>query len=550
MEETFRSPHIKFSVVSTEDSAHGDYASNIGFVCERLVAVQVNSHVGQVEGLHNLRTPRQFAEKIKQALDAKEIDFIERAEVAGAGFVNFFLKDDVVLRVLGQVLENADTWGASDIGKGKTVMVEYTDPNPFKEFHIGHLMSNAIGESMARLHEIIGANVLRVNWQGDIGLHIAMAVWGMQKGESYLGPAYVAGATAYRTDPEAKEEIEAINRKIYDRSDPEINKLYQEGRQGSLDYFEKIYARLGTRFVHYFFESEMGPKGVEIVRRHSEIFERSENAIVFRGEKYNLHTRVFINSQGLPTYEAKELGLNQEKFRLYHPDLSLIVTGNEITDYFKVLLKVMELIMPDVAVHTRHIPHGMLRLSSGKMSSRTGDVITAEWLIQEVKNRLPENTDEAVAMASIKYSILKQNIGSDIIFDFDKSVTFQGDSGPYLQYTYARLKSILRKLQITNYKLQITDTNVEMDALERHLAVLTLRFPEAIEDALAIYSPHVLAAYLYDLAKTANEFYHSHPVMQEEDADKKHLRLALVSATAITLARGLNLLGIETPEEM
>ena len=206
--------------------------------------------------------------------------------------------------------------------------------------------------------------------------------------------------------------------------------------------------------------------------------------------------------------------------------------------------------MPDVAAHTRHIPHGMLRLSSGKMSSRTGDVITAEWLIQEVKNRLPENTDEAVAMASIKYSILRQNIGSDIIFDFDKSVTFQGDSGPYLQYTYARLKSILRKLQITNYKLQIADTNVEMDALERHLAVLILRFPEAIEDALAIYSPHVLAAYLYNLAKSANEFYHARPVMQEEDADKKNLRLALVSATAITLARGLNLLGIETLEEM
>src|SRR3989344_2641729 len=205
-------------------------------------------------------------------------------------------------------------------------MVEYTDPNPFKQFHIGHLMSNAIGESIARLHEIIGANVLRVNWQGDIGLHIAMAVWGMQKGESYLGPAYVAGAGAYRTNPEAKGEIEAINRKIYDRSDPEINKLYQDGRRGSLDYFEKIYARLGTKFVHYFFESEMGPKGLELVKAYPEVFvvgdpSTSSGAggpIVFHGS----HTRVFINSQGLPTYEAKEIGLNQEKFKLYNPDLS------------------------------------------------------------------------------------------------------------------------------------------------------------------------------------------------------------------------------------
>lgn len=546
MRETFQSPDIEFSVVPGENAAHGDYASNIAFVCERGVAKQMNSHVSEVEGIRGLRTPRQFAEKLKGFLDAKAVNFIDRIEIVGPGFLNFWLKDKTLLDGLEKVLEHPDTFGTSDVLHGKTVMVEYTDPNPFKQFHIGHLMSNAIGESIARLYEAGGAKVLRVNWQGDIGMHIAMAVWGMGKGQSYLGPAYAAGATAYRTDPEAKEEIEAINRKIYDRSDPEISELYQEGRQGSLDYFEKIYARLGTKFIHYFFESEMGPKGMEIVRQHPEVFESSDNAVVFKGEPYGLHTRVFINSQGLPTYEAKELGLNQEKFKLYHPDLSLIVTGNEITEYFKVLLKAMELVMPGVAERTRHIPHGMLRLSSGKMSSRTGDVITAEWLIQEVQNRLPKDTDESVALASIKYSILKQNVRSDIIFDFDKSAAFQGDSGPYLQYTHARLKSILRKAKVG----EIKPPDVQIDAREHCLAATILRLSEVIEDALKDCTPNTLANYLFSLAQLANEFYHSHPVMQESDEQKKIFRLVLITAVASTLKKGLHLLGIDAPEEM
>ncbi len=182
--------------------------------------------------------------------------------------------------------------------------------------------------------------------------------------------------------------------------------------------------------------------------------------MIFRGEQYGLHTRVFINSQGIPVYEGKELGLNRIKFDLYHPDLSIIITGNEIVDYFKVLMKAMELTIPDVAASTRHVPHGMLRLPSGKMSSRTGDVITAESLLDQVKAKLAERVSaradelspdereaatEAIAIGAIKYSILKQSPGQDIIFDFDKSLSVEGDSGPYVQYAYARLKSILRK---------------------------------------------------------------------------------------------------------
>src|SRR3989344_1244130 len=380
---------------------------------------------------------RDNAQAIIEKLKTQSIPEIDRIEVKG-GYINFFLSANFLHKELERMsVENCkskiENWAH------RTVMVEYTDPNPFKLFHIGHMMSNAIGEVIARLYEASGAKVLRVNWQGDIGMHVAKAVW--------ADGDYAKGSKAFDEDQEEKKEIEELNKKIYDRSDPEINKRYDEGRKASLEYFEKQYVRLGTKFVHYFFESEEVSGGLKSVREHPEVFVKSKGAIVFHGE----HTRVFINSQGLPTYEAKELGLNKKKFELYHPDLSLIVTGNEIKEYFKVLMKAMELVMPDVAAKTKHIPHGMLRLPTGKMSSRTGSVITADELIGKVKEK---TGSEEVAIGAIKYAILKQGIGGDIVFDMEKSVAVQGDTGPYLQYTYARMQSILRKSPASSIKSQ------------------------------------------------------------------------------------------------
>ena len=335
-------------------------------------------------------------------------------------------------------------------------MVEFTDPNPFKLFHIGHLMSNTIGESIARLYEALGARVLRVNWQGDVGIHIAMAVWAIKAGKvgnipaddapimdrvNYLGRAYTAGSLAYRDGgPKIKAEIEAVNAEIYAKDNSEVVEIYNKGKTWSLDYFEEIYKRLGTKFDHYFFESEIGPIGLEIVKQNPEVFKESEGAIVFKGEEYGLHTRVFVNSKGLPVYEAKELGLNKTKFDLYHPELSIIITGNEINEYFKVLLKVMSLIMPEVAEKTRHIGHGMMRLTTGKMSSRTGDVVTADALIEQTKAKLKDKESVKPLLTrkngktpprpspsgAIKYSILKQSPGKDIVFDFEKSLAIKG----------------------------------------------------------------------------------------------------------------------------
>ena len=543
----------------------GDYSTNMAFV------------LAKKDGKDPMEVGEKLATELSKDKDLAGV--FEKIEAVKPGFVNFFLKREFLWEKLKEI-GNDKNYGFNETMKGQTVMVEYTDPNPFKLFHIGHLMSNTIGEAISRLYEASGAKVLRATWQGDVGMHIAMAVWAIKTGKSgtipshntsleekmnYLGKAYAIGAMTYKEgDSSAKKEIEDVNKSIYKKDGDDVDKIYNIGRKWSLDYFEDAYKRLGSKFDHYFFESELGQKGLAIVRNHPDVFEESEGATIFRGEKYGLHTRVFINSSGLPVYEAKELGLNKEKFDLYNPDLSIIVTGNEINEYFKVLLKVMELVMPDVAARTRHVGHGMMRLPTGKMSSRTGDVITADSLIEQTKAKLPESENEEanppspkgfggarekIAIGAIKYSILKQSPGHDIIFDFEKSLSVKGDSAPYLQYTYARLLSILRKAEQANFQLarQLADNFQFLDhELELKLIKRLLMFPDVVLESCEEIAPQHLALYLYELSNDANRFYETIRVLEDKNTERRNARLVLVETVSVVLKNGLNFLGIES----
>ena len=557
---------VENSEVSLEHPAelsHGDYSTNIAMASAKLAK----------------QKPRDIAERIVAELQKNLPAGVEKIEVAGAGFINFHLKKEFFADAVKDI--DAD-FGKNENLSGKKIMVEYTDPNPFKEFHIGHLMSNAIGESVARVFEYNGANVLRACWQGDVGLHVAKAVFAMHKqiqdvgfkiqemGTKEWGKAYAAGSEAYETDEQAKKEINELNKKIFERSDKAVNELYDQGREVSLAHFEEIYKMLGTKFVHYFFEGKEGILGKPIVEENlgKGIFEKSDGAIVFKGEPYGLHTRVFINSLGLPTYEAKELGLNKRKFEL-EPDLykSVIITGNEINEYFKVLLKVMSLILPKVAEKTVHLPHGMLRMTTGKMSSRKGNVITGERLIGQVKELVMEKIKdremseteketlaEIVAIGAIKYSILRQGIGGDIIFDFEKSISFEGDSGPYLQYSYVRAKSVLQKAEREHHPLASQtrlspstegERKREITVLER----LLVRFPEVVERAGKEYQPHYITTFLTELAGVFNSWYAGGKIVDATDPASPY-KLALTEVFVTTMKNGLWLLGIKVPERM
>lgn len=513
---------------------HGDYSTNIAL---------------------KLRVP---AQKVVQLLP-RSADW---TATAAGQFINFTLNPLWLVENLGQS-------GVNKPLAGKKIVVEFTDPNPFKELHVGHIYSNAVGEAICRLLEAQGAKVWRVTYQGDVGLHVAKSMWGIRELEkempdesadsetkmAFLGRAYTLGSAAYEEDLAAKEEIEKLNKKIYEQ-DEETKEIFDKGKRWSLEYFEKFYAILGTKFVKNYFESEAGETGLKLVKDHLKdgIFEKSDGAIIFRGEKYGLHTRVFVNKLGLPTYEAKELGLAPTKYHDFPYDLSIIVTGNEIDEYFRVLLKALSLIFPDLAAATMHLSHAMVRLPSGKMSSRTGEVITASQVLAEAEKLAKEKMAEKslatesdaaqkVAVAAIKYALLRTSIGKDIEFDFEKSIDFEGDSGPYLQYTYARAQSVLRKAGSKNLKFQIENLKSEELAVLRYL----YRFPEVVETAAKQYAPNLICSYLFELARRFNAFYNEIPILK---SDAEAFRLKLTEATATVLKNGLTLLGIEALERM
>src|SRR3989344_2661526 len=527
----------------TADFSHGDYASG--------VALAFSKQLGT--------NPHSLAEKL--IVSVGEIEGVSKIDIAGPGFINFTLAPGFLFEMLDTGRTHGDAWGTNVSLKGKKVMVEYTDPNPFKAFHVGHLMNNTIGESLARLKESAGAEVIRANYQGDVGVHIACAIWGMKKlgihptSADEFGRAYAAGATAYKEDLKAKEEIDVINRKIYDRSDAELNTLYDTGRKESLAAFERIYALLGTKFDRYFFESETGPRWKEIVVANPEVFPESDGARVFKGEEYGLHTRVFLNSQGLPTYEAKELGLEKMKTELY-PDAEIlyVVTANEVTDYFRVVKKAMEQVFPEIAAKLIHISHGLMKLPEGKMSSRTGNVITGESLINDLtavaKERAAESRAEdkeklaqEIAVAAIKFQILKGGTSKDIIFERERALSVEGDSGPYLQYAHARTRAIVEKAKEVGISPAF---NANAEAPE--LARLIYRFPETVMRAQEDLEPHLVANYLITVAAAFNSWYAKEQILDGTPAAAH--KVALTDITRLTLKNGLWLLGIPAPERV
>lgn len=563
----FTGEEVNFLVEEPQNENFGDYSSNVALIAAKILK----------------QNPFELAQKLAEKINSSSVKLasaswrIDKVEAVKPGFINFHLSQEYLLNNLGKPQSFEKKLS------GKRIMVEFTDPNPFKEFHIGHLYSNTVGESVSRLLEAVGADLKRANYQGDVGMHVAKAMYGMKNEEliinnlekkdikeriKLLGQCYAVGAKIYEEDEVKKREIEELNKKIYAK-DEAILDLYAKGRQWSLEYFETIYKRLGTKFDFYYFESEVGNDGLELVKKYLKkgppatpecsdggqgVFEKSQGAVIFPGKKENLHDRVFINSLGLPTYEAKELGLAFKKYQDFKFDQSIVVTGNEIIGYFKVLLAALNKINPELASKIKHLPHGMVRLPGGKMSSRSGNIITGEWLLDEakslLKNKYPEMTEETlekVAVGAVKYALLKSSLGHDIEFSFEESINIQGNSGPYLQYTFARTQSVLSKVKSQKSKVKIAIQNSKLESEELSLLRSLNKFPGVVETAGEKFAPNIVCNYLFDLAQKFNLFYQKHRIVGSE---QENFRLTLTGGVGQVLKSGLHLLGIQAPEKM
>ncbi len=521
----------------------GDYSTN--------VALQLAAQLD--------KKPREIAEQLVAQFKSP---LITKTEVAGPGFINFLLSDQALAELL-------DKKPAQNL-TGQEIVVEYSDPNPFKVLHAGHLYTTIVGDVIAHLLESAGATVHRLNYGGDVGLHVGKTMWAIVKflgGETpaklaevdknqrleWLSQRYVEGHEAYETDKQAQQEIIEYNKRVYkihaeNDKTSDLARLYWTGRQWSYEGFDQLYKELQiTPFEKYITESEVTPLGVEMVQKGlaDKVFEKSDGAIVFKGEEHGLHTRVFITSENLPTYEAKDLGLAAMKWQEYHFDLSVIITANDIADYMKVVYQALAHFYPEVVQRSKHFTHGVIKLPGGKkMSSRLGNILQAGDILLAAKKaslELSGQEQEEVTLAAVKYAFLKQRIGGDIIYDPEESVSLEGNSGPYLQYAHARARSILQKAKAKSVDID------KLEEGERSLARKVSEYPETIEKAVNELMPHHVATYLYELAQTFNRFYETNRVVGDP---REAIRLKLVQSYANVLKNGLELLNIPAPERM
>ena len=526
--------------------------------------------IGKRKGKNPVEVAKEIESKVNSpdgGLKSKVIDDVR----AVGPFVNFFLNGQEVAKlVLPEVNEK---FGRHSFGNDKKIMVEFGCPNPLKVFHLGHLKNLITGEAIVRILQNMGYSVIRANYQGDVGLHVAKALWGifnwldqfedskkmsLEDRIAFLGKAYAHGAKHFEAGETAKEEILAYNNKVYTH-DVTIQTVYQTARQWSLEYFDSIYKKLGSHFDKLYFESEVTLRGAALVFEFlkKDIFKKSQGAIIFEGSRYGLHDRVFLNSEGFPTYEAKELALAEMRYNEFHPDSIIHVVGKEQTEYFKVVFKALEFVVPESGGKEVHLPGGFLRLKGGKMSSRTGNVIAGDQLIELVDTRVRgimtksdhkenEDTIRKITNAVLKYSLLKVDVRSDVVFDMEESVSTSGDSGPYLLYTIARIKSILRKA-ITI--LPKTTIPVEINVNEKKLLLRLSLFPEVTKEAGETFDPARIARYIFSLAQEFQAFYDICPVLQADETTRS-FRLEIIHCVEQVMTRGLYLLGIEPVEEM
>lgn len=523
-------------VLTRPEPKFGDYATN--------VALQLAKPLG--------KNPRDIAQMLAAELQTYK-DFAN-VTVAGPGFINIHLSSEALLDGLAVQ--------PKPLREGQVAVIETNNPNPFKPMHIGHAYNATLADTIANLLAASGAEVKRVSYHGDVGAHVGKSMWALlryckgdasrlsevppAKRNEFMGTMYAEGAKAAKEDEAAAAEIELLSQQSFDREEPLYAEIYNTVFEWSFQEIDRTVTRLGNvPTERRYLESEADPIGVATVRENvPTVFQESKGALVFEGSKYGAFDNAFVSSSGRGLYAARDLGLIQLKAKDY-PTLesSVIVTGGEQAAYFRGVIAATEQALPELKGKIINYPTGLVKLTTGKMSSRTGDVVTVDWLFEEVTKAIEarggEATDEIVAGA-LRYQFLRVKIGSDVIFDVNEAVSLTGNTGSYLQYAHARAKSILRKAT-PEQALQIV--HEEDRGLVRKLG----EYSEVVTVALRTLEPHHICTYLFELAQEFNRYYEINQVVGSEH--EAH-RAALVAAYARTLETGLALLGIQAPERM
>ncbi len=540
-----------------EKSINGDYATNIAL---RLTSV--------IKG-----NPRNLAEKIVEEYKKLSDPNISRIEIAGPGFINFFLNDQVLAENMFNVIERSDNFGNTDINKGKKVIVEFSSPNIAKPFTVGHLRSTIIGSAIANLLSATGYTVYRDNHLGDWGTQFgkqiyAIKTWGdektIEKSENPvkdLVELYVKFHEEAEKNPALEDEGRAWFKRLED-GDPEARRLWKKCIDWSMKEFNRLYELLGITFTENdgegfgesFFEDKMESVIKEL--RDKKLLKEDKGAelVYFPKDKYP--PLMILKQDGTTLYATRDLATDKFRLTEHGKDVTIInEVGIEQSLYFNQLYELEKMLGWVTDGQRIHIKHGHFRFKEGKMSTRKGNVVWLEDVLDEAKKRAEklakDGASDAVVVSTgaIKWNDLKRNSAQDIVFDWDDILNMEGNSGPYMQYAYVRTQSVLSKNEeAISEKTKLWGQEISVE--ERELLRSLIYFPEIIQMAAANFATNEVANYLFDLAQKFNLFYQKQPILKAEDEDVKNFRLALTAAIGQVIKNGLNLLGIQTVEKM
>jgi arginyl-tRNA synthetase len=527
------------------------------------------------------KPPQQVAEFLKSKITPDDV--IEKVESAGP-YLNFFVHTTLIAEsTLKEIFEKKEDYGTGEIGKDKTIVIEYPAPNTNKPLHLGHMRNMVLGDSISRTFQSQGYNVKRVNLNNDRGIHICKSMlayqrWGegktpeseKRKSDHFVGDYYVMFCKKAKDDPELEKEAQEMLRK-WEAGDKTVRALWSKMNSWAFEGFEETYKQFGIdEFDKVYYESETYAEGKKIVLEGLKkgVFQkRDDGAIVADLSEADLGEKVLLRADGTSVYVTQDLHLAQLKHKDFKFDRSVYVVATEQKYHFNVLFSVLRKLGYSWADGCYHFAYGMVHLPEGRMKSREGTVVDADDLIlemeelakDEILKRHPElevqevhDRARIIGVGAIRFFLARTDALKDMTFSPEESIAFEGDTGPYVQYTHARACSILRKAKEAG--MEDPDTGADLSLLkhdsEKALVNTLSEYPAKAQDACEAYKPHVIAQHLLHTARTFNEFYHACPCIQEKNKELAKARLLLIDCAKQVLSNGLGLLEIKAPEEM
>lgn len=559
---------IEIEIQSNSD--FGDYSSKSALTLYAKFAKLAKSHSDEIIWVDVAKNSSELAKRIIENIDS---NLFEKVEVAGPGFINIWLKRDILVDGLIQIDSVSDSYGKNNVGDGKIAIVEYSSPNIAKPFGVGHLRSTVIGDAIANLMEFSGYKVLRDNHLGDWGTQFGKVItaikkWGdediIEKSSSpveELMKLYVKFHDESKIDASLEDEARNWFKKLED-GDLEARRLWQKCVDWSFVEFEKIYNHLNIKFApefnngrglgESFFESRMNAVVQELTDK--KLLKSGENGaklVFFEDDKYP--PLMVLKSDGTTLYATRDLATDKYRLEKYNPDLVVNEVGSEQSLYFKQLFELEKILGWYKEGQRVHVGHGLFLMDGKKMSTRAGKTIKLEDVLSEAIERARKmakvddsEASRKVGIGAIKYFDLSHHPATNINFDWDSMFNMDGNSSPYIQYTYARCKSVLEKSNNSNFVKEVKK-DAGLNPEERLISSKLFHFPEVVQSAATSYSPNILCNYLFELASKYNSFYNQHKIIGGEN---ENLRLLLSKSVAQVIKNGLNILGIETPERM